>query len=95
MKRLRYAVETAILAVAVTLFFYSLAWLINEHYLRSLFAIICAYWIASAWPDTGLQTMSDAVKLTDRTYPELPSRAAPGVASGSLAWWASPASCRG
>ena len=38
MKRLRYAVETAILAVAVMLFFCSLAWLINEHYLRSLFA---------------------------------------------------------
>ena len=49
MKRLRYAVETAILAVAVMLFFSSLAWLINEHYLRSLFAIIGTVWIASAW----------------------------------------------
>ena len=49
MKRLRYPVETAILAVAVMLFFYSLAWLINEHYLRSLFAIIAAIWIGSAW----------------------------------------------
>jgi len=49
MKRLRYAVETAIIAVAVMLFVSSLAWLINEHYLRSLFAIIGAIWIASAW----------------------------------------------
>ena len=49
MKHLRYAVETAILAVAVMLFFYSLAWLINEHYLRSLFAIIGAIWIGSTW----------------------------------------------
>ena len=49
MKRLRYVVETAIMAVAVMLFFSSLAWLINEHYLRSLFAIIGAIWVASAW----------------------------------------------
>ena len=49
MKRLRYAVETAIMAVAAMLFFSSLAWLINEHYMRSLFAIMGAIWIGSAW----------------------------------------------
>jgi hypothetical protein len=49
MKRLRYVVETAIMAAAVMLFFSSLAWLINEHYLRSLFAIVGAIWVASAW----------------------------------------------
>jgi hypothetical protein len=49
MKRRRYAIETAIMALAVMLLFSSIVWLINEHYQRSLFAMIGTLWIAGAW----------------------------------------------
>jgi len=79
MKRLRYVVETAIMAVAVMLFFFArvadqraLSAKPLRHNRRDLGRECLG-------PDTGFQTMSDAAKLTDRTHPELASRAA-------LAW---------